>query len=347
MLSLNLIGKDRLVTGVNEQQLTPSIVWDDWMAKAKSGEAKIVKYWAGGLIIAALDSNRSPELWVEIPSSNENLGSAKLRASNTSRGLLTEVEAVTVDARPCTVLSIKLGDADFAEPFSAFADLLVEDLHSDKSLTGKKLEVETKIGKWVDFFSLPKNQISRETILGLIGELQFIDKWLEQNSVSYKFWTGPTGESKDFRGPNLDVEVKVSGSKSGPLVHKISSLDQLQPSDSKPLFLFSLRVSLGVNNKSSLEDLISRVRENNIFSRDLSAAGYFAEALSRFRVIEDIPKAYSTFEVLDEKFFLVDEGFPRIHKESIASTPEITSIQYEIDLTSIPPSDEFKSRSGL
>jgi hypothetical protein len=332
---------------MTEQQLTPSSVWDEWTAKAKSGEAKIVKYWAGGLIIAALDSNRSPELWVEIPSLNENHRPTKTRANKTSRGLITQVEAVTVDSRACTVLSIKLGDDEFAEPFSAFADLLVEDLYSDKSLTGNKLEVETKIGKWVDFFSLSKNQVSRESVLGLIGELHFIDQWLDQKSVSYKSWTGPIGESKDFRGPNLDVEVKVSGSRSGPLVHKISSLDQLQPSESRPLFLFSLRVSLGVNNKRSLEELISRVRENAIFCRDLSAASYLAEALSKFKVLEDIPKAYSRFEILDEKFFLVHEEFPRIHKESFSSTPEITSIQYEIDLTSVQPSDEFSPINWL
>ena len=317
------------------------------MSKAKSGEAKIVKYWAGGLIIAALDKNLYPELWVEIPSLNENLGNSKTRAGKTAKGLITEVEAVTVDARACTVLSIKLGDLEFAEPFSAFADFLVEDLHSDKLLRGKKIEVETKIGKWVEFFSLSKSQVSRESILGLIGELHFIDKWVDPNAFSYNSWTGPTGESKDFRGQNIDIEVKVTSSKSGPLVHKISSLDQLQPSDSKPLYLFSLRVSLGVNYKNTLEDLISSVRENAIFSRDLSAASYLSEALWNFSVMEDIPKALSTFEILDEKFFHVDEAFPRIRQESLASTPEITSIQYEIDLTSIQPSDEFKSRSRL
>jgi hypothetical protein len=332
---------------MHENQLSPSIVWDNWMTEAQGGQAKIVKYWAGGLIIAALDENRSPELWVEIETLSEDAALPRGRASKTSRGLITEVEAVTVDARPCTVLSIKLGDYEFAEPFRAFADLLVEDLFSDSFMKGTKLDVETKIGKWVDFFSLSKNQISREAILGLIGELHFIDKWLDHNAVSYKYWTGPTGESKDFRGPNLDVEVKVTGSKSGPLVHKISSLDQLQPADSKPLYLFSLRVALGINNKRNIEDLIAKVRENPVFSRDLASSAYFAEALSKFKVLEEIPKAYSSFDVLEEKFFIVDQEFPRIHRESLAATPEITSVQYEIDLTSVQQSEDFQSRTEL
>ena len=332
---------------MNEQQLTPSLVWDGWMAAAEGGQAKIVKYWAGGLIIAALDKSRSPELWVEISAQIDNSDNTGRRASKTSRGLLTEVEAVTVDARACTVLSIKLGDFEFAEPFRAFADLLVEDLYSDTFMTGTKLEVETKIGKWVDFFSLSKNQISREVILGLIGELHFIDKWIDHNAVSYKCWAGPTGESKDFRGPNIDVEVKVTGNKSGPLVHKISSLNQLQPSDSKPLFLFSMRVSLGINNKRKIADLISKVRESTMFSRDLTSSAYFTEAMSRFKVLDEIPREYSSFEILDEKFFLVDEDFPRIDKESMSSIPEITSVQYEIDLTSIQQSDAFKLGTEL
>jgi hypothetical protein len=90
-LNSNLIGKDRLVIGMNELQITPSIVWEQWMSKAKSGEAKIVKYWAGGLRIAALDENLYPELWVEIPSLNENLGNSKTGAGKTAKGLITEV----------------------------------------------------------------------------------------------------------------------------------------------------------------------------------------------------------------------------------------------------------------
>jgi hypothetical protein len=102
-----------------------------------------------------------------------------------------------------------------------------------------------------------------------------------------------------------------------------------------------------MNNKRNIEDLIATVRQNPVFSRDLSSSAYFAEALSRFKVLEEIPKAYSTFDILEEKFFIVDQEFPRIHRESLVTIPEITSVQYEIDLTSVQPSEEFQSRTEL
>lgn len=326
---------------------TPSFIWDTWLSDAKSGEAKIVRYWQGGLIIAALDPKLSPELWIEI---NQEDGKTDTKASlftRPSKGLKLDVETVTVDSRLCRVLTIKLGTGEFNEIFSSFADFLVDDLFTDSTLAGTLLDVELKVRKWFDFFTSTNSLVSREAILGLIGELHFIDEWLDASSLDYRCWTGPTGDSKDFRGPNVDVEVKVSGSKSGPLVHKISSINQLQPQENKPLYLFSLRVSLGLSYSQTLEGLVGRIRSSELFSRDLSSAAYFSEAVSKFNIPSGIPSHFSTFEILESKVFLVDEAFPRIRKETLSSVPEITSLQYNLDLTSCVSREDFGKKNSL
>lgn len=332
---------------MNSKILTPSVIWNSWFSEAKSSEARIVSYWPGGLVIAALDSHRLPELWVELSEKNNDTLGVKTKPTKAGRGLLLQVESVTVDSRECKVLSIKLGDIGFAETFSSFADLLVDDIFSDKTLSGKQVEVELKIAKWVDFFSSSKSRISREAILGLIGELHFIDQWLDSQSVKYSCWTGPLGESKDFRGENIDVEVKVTGNAGGPLVHKISSLDQLQPIPTKQLYLFSMRVALGSKNKFRLEDLINKVCKNPIFSDRLASSSYFAEAISRFDFDEGIAEEYSTFEILDERIFLVNDDFPRVRRESFLALPEITSLQYNLDLTSVHGITDFNRNNPL
>lgn len=332
---------------MNSKMISPSAIWNSWLSDAKSSEARIVSYWPGGLVIAALDTHRLPELWVELSEKQSDSLGMKTKTTKAGRGLLLQVESVTVDSRDCKVLSIKLGDIGFAETFSAFADLLVDDLFSDKTLSGKQLDVELKIAKWVDFFSRSKSSTSREAILGLIGELHFIDHWLDSPNVTYNCWTGPLGESKDFRGSNIDVEVKVTGNVGGPLVHKVSSLDQLQPVPPKPLYLFSMRVDLGPKNKFKLIELIDKVRKSPIFSESLSGSSYFSEAISRFNFDEGIDDEYSTYEVLDERFFLVNEDFPRVRRESFIGVPEVTSLQYNLDLTSIDGLRDFNRNNTL
>jgi hypothetical protein len=326
---------------------TPSSIWDSWLSEAKSGEAKIVKYWQGGLIIAALDSKLSPELWVEINQEDGKADQKPRPSTRPSKGLKLDVETVTVDSRICRIVSIKLGVGEFNEIFSSFADFLVEDLFTDSTLLGSLLDVELKISKWSDFFTNTNSLVSRESILGLIGELHFIDEWLDGSSLDYRCWSGPSGDSKDFRGPNLDVEVKVSGSKAGPLVHKISSINQLQPHEERPLYLFSLRVSLGLNYSQTFEGLVEKIRRSELFSRDLSSAAYFSEALAKFNIPNGIPSHFSTFEILESKVFQVDENFPRIRKETLSNIPEITSLQYNLDLTSVGSIEDFSKKNGL
>jgi hypothetical protein len=189
--------------------------------------------------------------------------------------------------------------------------------------------------------------VSRETILGLIGELTFIRNWLNTVDSDHKIWVGPFGESKDFIGETKEVEVKVCGNRTGPLVHKISSIDQLQKSPEKDLYLYSLRVTLGHNKKNKVQDLIEEVRTLPLFCRNLASVKYFAEGILRYGLHGEVPLEYSTFEVLEEGIYGVGDDFPKLAKESIAQIPEVVSVQYSIDITGREPDLSFENRNNL
>ncbi len=332
---------------MDNQQLTPSYVWDSWIKDEQDSPARVIRYWPGGLIIAALDGFNSPELWIEFQQADPSDDNFAPFEQRVVRGLALSVEQVTVDGRKFKVLNVKLADSKFIEEFTAFADLLVDDFFRDSNQKGLLVEAEIKITKWMDFFKAHKDSVSREAILGLLGELSFIKNWLNHNDADYKIWVGPFGESKDFVGPNIDIEVKVCGSRTGPLVHKISSIDQLQASTEKQLYLYSLRAVIGHNKDKKIQDLIEEVRSLPMFRKNLAAVNYFNDALLRYGLGSEIPVEYSTFEALEEGVYLVDEGFPKISKDIILDIPEIVGVQYSIDITARSIDSSFQENNLL
>lgn len=332
---------------MNIENLSPSNVWLSWQAEPRASNARVVSYWSGGLIIAALNLARQPELWFEY----RDIGPKSPRADGVKtvlgKGLSASLESANVDNRKFNVLCLALTGPEFADIFLSFADLLVDDVFEDKALSGNLIEIEYKVSKWMKFFKPDRKEISRNAVLGLIGELVFIKSWLDHSELSHRSWTGPIGEPKDFSGPTCDVEVKVCGSRSGPLVHSISSIDQLQPNLEKPLFLFSMRASLGSNKENKVRDLIESVRNNKIFSRDLEAADYFEASIRSKGLQNEIPQEFDSFEIIEEQVFRVDGDFPRLNRDFVSDIPQIVKVEYAIDLTGREPDTAFKRNNTL
>ena len=315
-----------------DEKLNPSQLWKMWSEAESKQRASLIRYWRGGLIMAALGESQSPELWVEVAESMKSHDGVS-KASIEVKGLDLLLDTVIVEGRNCQVVNIRLADKHFEEIFSSFADLIVDDLVSDQGCKGTQFEVESKVSKWMDFFTKDRSPISRENVLGLIGELTFLKQVADNSLLSCKVWTGPFGESKDFVGPTIDFEVKVCGNRNGPLLHRISSLDQLQQSAGKQLFLYSLRVHLGNNLTNSVNELVEEVRQLPMFSRDVSSAAYFSQALTKYGFTEALPAEYSSYELLESHIFQVDEDFPKISKSMIEYIPEVVALQYTLDLT--------------
>lgn len=93
------------------------------------------------------------------------------------------------------------------------------------------------LADWRSLFSGKLSNLSRESLLGLIGELEVLSILARREPVSaLESWLGPTGALRDFQAADAAIEVKTSSSQDGKKV-TISSLNQLDPATVSELYL--------------------------------------------------------------------------------------------------------------
>jgi hypothetical protein len=194
--------------------------------------------------------------------------------------------------------------------------------------------------------------LSSEREVGLFGELVTLRCLIgclgSRDAVGG--WLGPVAEEHDFSLREIDLEVKSTLSENRE--HWISSLTQLMPTVSKPLWLVSHQfTAAGPGEGKTLAELVAEVRAVlggavlADFDRRLTAAGWREAPAKvsgrRFRS--------RTPPVL----YLVDKNFPRLTPASLASAgahmSSITQVRYRIDLSAVPYSHHPPSylRSAL
>jgi hypothetical protein len=144
------------------------------------------------------------------------------------------------------------------------------------------------------------------------------------------------GEPHDFVGPGLDVEVKTTLSDEDDVVH-IHGLEQLSAQEGSELYLAHIRVETPSSEGESLGEMVARLQKTEQSGKLqglLVAAGY-----------EDAERhAYSevTFRVVEERWFAVDDRFPRLTADTFEAglvPTGLADFRYTLDLNAVavPP----------
>jgi hypothetical protein len=195
----------------------------------------------------------------------------------------------------------------------------------------------SRVRSWQEFMSKGLQALSPEAEIGLIGELSFLGALLDAgvpSSLAVDAWVGPLDGVQDFELGTGAVEVKATVATRG-FPAKIGSLDQLDDSVRKPLFVAGARFfqresgmnlpefAAGVSNALAADAEASRV-----FSDRLLAAGYHVGHADRY------PRRFSLEGM---RVFEVGEGFPRIVQGTVPAG--IRRAIYEIDLDRAPGGD--------
>lgn len=139
------------------------------------------------------------------------------------------------------------------------------------------------IDEWSDLWNRIRGPLSLEAQRGLIGELLCLKSLLESRGTdSIRNWVGPNRGAQDFVGENWRIEVKTVGTKVAR--PKISSLDQLLPSDDYSLHLVLVAIKRGVD--FSLNQLVEEIRSflkgNETFEELLFQAGYYSKHIDHY-----------------------------------------------------------------
>jgi hypothetical protein len=202
---------------------------------------------------------------------------------------------------------------------------------------GEERILRTLLGRvraWQEFMRKGLQALAPEAEIGLVGELSFLGALLDAGvpaALATEAWIGPLDGVQDFVLGTGAVEVKATLSLQG-FPAKIGSLEQLDDSVRKPLFVAGARFSQRESGRN-LPEFAAAVREalqgdaeaSRIFSDRLLAAGYHDAHADRY------PRRFSPEGT---RVVEVGEGFPRIVPGNVPDG--IRRVNYEIDFDRAP-----------
>lgn len=191
--------------------------------------------------------------------------------------------------------------------------------------------------------------MSRAKVIGLFGELDFLDKALDRNIHAVDHWLGCGQGTIDFRNGNKAVEVKASIVRDG---HKVTfhGLDQLLLKDgeeAKIVFYRLEEIDKASDHDPSIKTMADRVRQKikgvsgalQTFDQKLAEAGLDSPAFAPFE--------NTGFRILARMACPVDDRVPRVTREMFGdNAAKIVSIEYSVDLSGILQESQFQAVVG-
>jgi hypothetical protein len=173
--------------------------------------------------------------------------------------------------------------------------------------------------------------VSRDTALGLVGELLVLERLVAQDSGGIATWQGPEGARHDFRCGGRALEVKTS-LRTASRVVEISAIDQLFPPEGATLHLHHLTLEADPAGALSVPDLHGRIEAR------LAETGPFREKLEKVGFLPEAPGPWADyrFASLGGETYRVHSGFPRLGDDGTGSVPSVpagvSAVRYNVDL---------------
>lgn len=269
-------------------------------------------------IYLGIDANDAPVLM--LLSSNSVTQVPQLKALQVSQNVRHDGNFALV---------VTLANPDLLHPFRYVCDDLVESLRDYPAAGTEAAFLLQRLEKWRRLLESSKRGLSHEELLGLIGELLFLEKLASEIEMpaALEAWLGPSGAPQDFQSGGHIYEIKVSAI--GGHSVTISSLEQLH-TGSAPTTLIVYAIGSAAADSAgafSLNQLVNRIRS---VAEAAGTASILELRLAEVGYDEKQIEADSAFVVRQIKAFDIREGFPRLTPACIPSA--ITSATYCIDL---------------
>jgi hypothetical protein len=286
-----------------------------------------------GEALVAVDAFRQKHLLIPLP------GDA-VEGDSTSQG-------VTLGSR---VLRVGSDDVTFADLHCRMSslDLVFERLVEDVL---NRLAVNTSapvttcrnvLDEWRALLKAAGQAVSRETVVGLVGELEVLRLLALHNPTgALDSWQGPSGSVHDFVRGSAELEVKTTTSVDGNYI-SISHIDQLDPTLVDSLHL----VVVHAREDSTAPDLDERIDHvagigvpRDALLTKVAAAGY---------VYESGVQTEDRYRVRSVRAWVVGDSFPGLRRPEIgeARLKGVSRIRYELALDAAPkriPDGDFET----
>lgn len=175
------------------------------------------------------------------------------------------------------------------------------------------------------------NEGGLDVIVGLIGELLFLNRLLDISASGWRAWSGPSGDRHDFRRGCTSLEVK-STTYAGKSIVSINGLEQLEVPSGGSLHLLRFVLEPVVDGNLSVSGLassaLSKADEPVRLGELLSAIGC--------ENFNDSKWNFKKFRVQSESLYEVRDGFPRLTSSMLlagAKHAGLSAINYSVDLS--------------
>lgn len=195
-----------------------------------------------------------------------------------------------------------------------------------------------RIRAWQDFMRRGGDGVlGPEAEVGLFGELELLRDIILAGLpaiVAVEAWQGPLDGVQDFALGVGAIEVKCTVSP-GSFPATVSSLDQLDDSLIRPLYLAGVRLALTASGRT-LPEQVGELRD--LVREELTALALFDSRLLHAGFLDAVAERYTRrFLRTGEKILQVSDAFPRLTRANVAI--EIRRARYEIDLDLVSVGD--------
>jgi hypothetical protein len=229
---------------------------------------------------------------------------------------------------------VKLAKPEYKPIFSALVGDILESLEEIDDYKEAFVAIIARLEQWRSLLEKPPvHELSADAQRGLYGELVFLRDILmgELGSRAVMAWKGPDGSQQDFAVSGGAVECKTSSSRLHHMM-KIASERQLDDRNLRFLFVRYLSVADGEIGES-LADVIEGIA--SAITTNSEAVAHFAKCLQNIGYTHTKDNYKTRYQIRDEKYFKVTEGFPRITEDVV---PEgVGDVTYSISVAGCAP----------
>lgn len=192
--------------------------------------------------------------------------------------------------------------------------------------------IHRAVNDWRKLLRPGVGPLSRELVLGLIGELSILRVLVSSGDTeAVASWKGPKGALHDFEWNGYGIEVKATATTDGKTV-AISNLDQLDPGSLHVLYLAAVHLRENING-FTVDELIRSILDLGIDELELLSLvaqyGYVYES----GVLDE-----QRFEVRSTRVWPVTMDFPGLRRGRIDASilKGISRVRYDLDLDACP-----------
>lgn len=186
--------------------------------------------------------------------------------------------------------------------------------------------VKSALDDWRALFSGGTVELSRESLIGLIGELEVLTRLARQEPVAaLESWVGPSGALHDFAFAGTSLEVKSTSSQDGGRV-TISSLDQLDPHTTNVLYLAVVHVRPD-DSAPTVDDRLRALIDMGVPSYTL-----IQKTADYGHVFESGKNNDAVFALQDIRYWRVTEEFPGLRRSDLRGSRLVGIERVKYDL---------------